>query len=276
MNRNTKLALAALLIGMFACNAPLVGLVPNTPVPSAIPATPTHEPTPTTVPTPASMDTAEGDLAYAAGKNLNVTAVVVVPTGPAPTIYLGTWGEGIYRSRDHGVNWIQLAGGAGQVTSLAIADDDPATLLIGTADMGVLRLTDDGPGSSEAPIGLQDTDVRSVAIDPVNPSVLYAGTIRGIYQSPDAGATWNQLGLADDEVDAIAFDESTGTVYAGTATDGLKMTTDGGVSWLNFSLSSTGVNALLTQSASPSVLYAATNGRGVARVAVGEVAVSRG
>ncbi len=269
MNTKTKAALATLLIALFACNAPIGVASLTTAVPSAVPPTPTQAPTPTAVPTPASIDAFVGRPLLLGGNSLAVTAVAVAPTTPDPTIYVGTWGGGVFRSRDHGETWTQVDSGPAQVTAMVVAPDDPTMVLVGTANMGVSSLKDHGQMMPMGSMNLVNADVRSVAIDPVRSARLFAGTMTGIYQSVDGGA-WTHLGLADDEVDAITIDGAAGTIYAGTAQHGIQMTADDGASWSTFSLPAIGVSGLWADSASPSVLFAGTDGRGVARVAIGK------
>src|SRR5262249_17334666 len=55
--------------------------------------------------------------------------------------------------------------------------------------------------------------------DPVNASIVYAGTSRGIYKSTDAGTTWHLAnnGLSNTSVSALATDHVTaGRLIAGT------------------------------------------------------------
>jgi len=268
MKTETKAALGVALIGMIACNAPVSGLVPITRTPAIISPAPTLQPSPTVLPTASSMDSAHGSAVLLATSHLEVTAVAVMPTGPDAAIYAATWGQGVYRSRDHGLSWTQIAAGPAQVTSLAISTDATPLILAGTANMGVARLSDAGNLGSFTSIGLSDVIVRSVGLDPVRKGRLLAGTDGGPYQSLDGGATWQPLGLGGEQVDDIVVDDVGGRLYAATASHGIQMTSDDGVSWVDFSLPTSGVNDLLSQPFSPPALYAATEGRGVARIMI--------
>ena len=68
--------------------------------------------------------------------------------------------------------------------------------------------------------GLPDnTGVQVLALDPINPSTLYAGTSFEVrmFKSTDMGANWSELsnGLTDLAVNALAIDP-TSTLYTGT------------------------------------------------------------
>ena len=77
-------------------------------------------------------------------------------------------------------------------------------------------------------------DVRALAIDPITPRTLYAGTYGGgVFKSTDAGATWSaaNTGLDSTGVTALAIDPNTpSTLYAGTG-GGVFKSTDAGATW---------------------------------------------
>ena len=77
---------------------------------------------------------------------------------------------------------------------------------------------------------------RSLAMDPSNPSILYAGTNQGeVYKTTDGGTHWNAVnnglpGLF--VITSIAIDpHNTQTVYLSTYGMGVYKTTDGGAHW---------------------------------------------
>lgn len=91
--------------------------------------------------------------------------------------------------------------------------------------------------------GLTNIDVRSLGIDPVNPSTLYAGTGNGVFKSSNGGASWQGSGLADRATTHLVIDfVNPNILYAGTACTSrvcfcserlLLKSTDGGASWSN-------------------------------------------
>jgi photosystem II stability/assembly factor-like uncharacterized protein len=110
----------------------------------------------------------------------------------------------------------------------------------------------------------------SLAIDPSNPSTLYAGTGNGVIESTSAGATWFRPGtnaLGFHAVTALEVDPtSPSTLYAGTRGGGVFKSEDAGVTWTTNStgaLTNALVAALLIDPNTPSTLYAGTLGNGV-------------
>ena len=86
--------------------------------------------------------------------------------------------------------------------------------------------------------GLNNLDVRALAIDPANNATLYAGTSNGPYKSTDGGATWHLLATSLNNVTALAIDsDNSDIVYMGRTGvaygcfDRLYKSFDGGLSW---------------------------------------------
>jgi photosystem II stability/assembly factor-like uncharacterized protein len=76
--------------------------------------------------------------------------------------------------------------------------------------------------------GLYGGSVNSLAIDPKNTQVIYAGTNGdGIFKSTDGGNSWNKIntGLTDTHIRSLAIDPTnTQIIYAGTGSGVFKST----------------------------------------------------
>src|SRR5438876_12230235 len=69
--------------------------------------------------------------------------------------------------------------------------------------------------------------IYSLAIDPVTPTVLFAGGANGVFKSVDGGATWSATPILPNSTQSLAMDPVTPTtMYAGTDS-GLFQSTDG-------------------------------------------------
>ena len=75
-------------------------------------------------------------------------------------------------------------------------------------------------------------DVKTIAIDYANPSIVYAGLLEGgVYKTNDGGQNWSPInqGLLDQTVQVIRIDPSANQiVYAGTKNGGFYKSVDGG------------------------------------------------
>jgi photosystem II stability/assembly factor-like uncharacterized protein len=106
-------------------------------------------------------------------------------------------------------------------------------VFIATTGQGIARaaLGDDGEWSVTTL--LSDQDVRCLAVDEHNPSVIFAGTQRqGVLRSDDGGHSWRNNGLAGQVVKSLAVSPTEpGTIYAGTRPAYLYVSRDGGELW---------------------------------------------
>src|SRR5438094_461849 len=122
--------------------------------------------------------------------------------------------------------------------------------------------------------------VQSLAIDPQNPTTLYASvegvavngvpTVDGVLKSTDGGANWSAVntGLSILSVVSLTIDpQAPTTLYAGTAGSGVFKSTDGGGTWaaVNSGLPTSilSVMALALDPQTPTTLYAGTFRDGV-------------
>ena len=103
--------------------------------------------------------------------------------------------------------------------------------------------------------GLNVVGVRTFAIDPVAPAIMYAGTeSEGVFVSKDAGSTWIRTAdLPAIPVNAFAVaDDGSGTVYV--ANDmGLFRSSDAGVTWTSVLWGS--ATSVAVERGSPSTVY---------------------
>jgi photosystem II stability/assembly factor-like uncharacterized protein len=82
--------------------------------------------------------------------------------------------------------------------------------------------------------GIDETDLKTASIDPNDTAVIYVGSAKSIFKSPDNGKTWKRLYIVrgtSTAVNVIAIDPAdTNVVYAGTQ-NGLLQSLDKGNSW---------------------------------------------
>jgi photosystem II stability/assembly factor-like uncharacterized protein len=114
------------------------------------------------------------------------------------------------------------------------------TILVATAGQGVLRSSDDGATWFRIPLGQAlefDAAVRSLAVHPDHPDVVFAGADIGLARSDDAGVTWARVGSPFDgmQVWSIAIDPNDpASMLVGTGAPSravLYRTADGGDTW---------------------------------------------
>jgi photosystem II stability/assembly factor-like uncharacterized protein len=162
--------------------------------------------------------------------------------GEPDHIYLGTTNSWLYESKDEGATWRRLArldASDGFVLDSIVVDSaDPSTLYVGAwkdSSDGGLWISHDGGRNWVRCAALKGESIHALAQAPSEPRTLFAGTLKGVFRSTDAGTTWEQISPAGDreihEVESLAVDPTNPEiVYAGTWHLPWK-TTDGGKTW---------------------------------------------
>lgn len=178
-----------------------------------------------------------------AGENQNavVTAILVDPRNSA-RLYAATWtrevsseGGGVFLSTDGGATWRDSGLGGHAVRALVQSASDPAMLVAGALD-GVYRSRDSGQTWWRiTPAG--DAELRnfdSLAIDPRDPQIIYAGTFHLPWKTTDGGAHWSAIhaGMIDDsDVLSVVTDRDNPRRIFASACSGIYRSNDGGAAW---------------------------------------------
>jgi photosystem II stability/assembly factor-like uncharacterized protein len=220
------------------------------------------------------------------GGFISITALAIDPRTPA-TVYAAEEVGGIqldfHKTIDGGANWALADTGLPLRERVSVVRVDPVTpaiLYAAAGREGVFKSMDGAATWAPASFGLTDLDVRSLAIDPVTPTTLYAGTPSGVFKSTDGGVSWSPAGsgIPPGVVSALVVDPVTPTtVYAGTgaavsgrpssgaAGAGVFKSLDGGASWvaINPGLLEPVIETLAIDPVTPARLYAGTAGGGV-------------
>ncbi|HZF12739.1 MAG TPA: hypothetical protein VFE33_28455 [Thermoanaerobaculia bacterium] len=112
------------------------------------------------------------------------------------------------------------------------------------------------------PIGPNGGPVYTLAIDPVTPTTLYAGTNGGVFKSVDGGASWTlaSRGLGNHLVVALTLDPHQPThLFAVTELGLVFRSTDGAATWQTATNAPTGgITSLVIDSQNPATLYASS------------------
>jgi photosystem II stability/assembly factor-like uncharacterized protein len=188
------------------------------------------------------------------------------------SICLGTAGWGVWHSADAGQSWTRHRAPFplnSRIQALAAHPKEPRTVLAG-GDTGLFASHDGGARWER--IGAQGAlpTIWSLAIDPVDPDILFAGTRpAGVWRSRDGGRRWEQLpvdiacecSIGIPFVTGLAIDpDDHRTVWAGVEIDGVFRSRDGGDTWthLDGGLFDPDIHALTLAATDPKRLYAST------------------
>ncbi len=201
----------------------------------------------------------------------SIGSIAVAPSDPS-IVYVGTGeanirgnvaqGNGIYKSADSGRHWTRVWAQDGQIGTMVVHPRNPDVAfaaVLGKAfaanpERGVYRTKDGGKTWQKVLSKDADTGASDVALDPQNPSIVFAGLWQtrrrpweltsggpgsGLYVSRDGGDTWVQLkekGLPEGiwgKVGVGVAPSDSRRVYALIEAEkgGLYRSNDGGETW---------------------------------------------
>jgi uncharacterized protein (TIGR03437 family) len=142
--------------------------------------------------------------------------------------------------------WLGPGNIGGRTRALLIHPANPSTMYAAGVSGGVWRTTNSGASWTPQADLLANIAVNSLAMDPGDPNVIYAGTgegyfnidgVRGagIFKTTDGGATWTRLAGTNNPSfyyvnDLVVSPVSSQRVYAATST-GVWRSLDGGANW---------------------------------------------
>jgi photosystem II stability/assembly factor-like uncharacterized protein len=158
------------------------------------------------------------------------------------TLYVGTYGAGIFKSADNGASWNAANAGLKAVPGgrLAVDLQNPRTLYLASGNR-IYQSTDAGTNWNASAWGVPDIGLTALAIDPQNPRTIYVGSAHGedprtggIFKTVDGGISWRALNTPDwGGVLSLTTDPSDSRiVYAGTDQWGVYKSQDGGETWV--------------------------------------------
>jgi photosystem II stability/assembly factor-like uncharacterized protein len=167
--------------------------------------------------------------------------IVIDPQNP-DLMFVSAWSVedqkagDLFRSSDGGKTWEALSAMRGKsIRALAIAASDSKVLTAGALD-GVYRSTDSGQKWERiSPAGHAEIkDIESIAVDPKNPNVVYAGTWHLAWKTDDGGITWHHITkgmIEDSDVFSIIIDSTNPSVVYASACSGIYSSDNGGESF---------------------------------------------
>jgi photosystem II stability/assembly factor-like uncharacterized protein len=164
----------------------------------------------------------------------------VAPSNASRLYAVGT-SQSVMTSFDAGQSWTQplLQFLSTQVDIQRVTADptDEKIVYLSTRAEGVWRSQDSGLSYVKRSTGLPNA-INALAIDPVNPAVIYAGAwftgSNGVFKSTDSGVSWTQVGagsLGTQAVLDIAIDPANSQKVWAALQGGLYRSTDGGATW---------------------------------------------
>lgn len=191
----------------------------------------------------------------------------VYPSGNfiSPSILWDEWNK--YKSKNKGANTAKGAnwtltgpsvvpangGGNGRLNCICFHPADPNTFWTGAPNGGIWKTTDGGNTWASLALNLlPNLSIADIAVDPVDPDIMYIATgdgygyevdyfwggtySAGVLKSTDGGLSWNATGLTylqsdNNIIQKLVVCKSNPQILLASARDGLWRSADAGVSW---------------------------------------------
>ncbi len=173
----------------------------------------------------------------------DVITHIIVDSRDSKRLFASTWslytgGGGVYRSNDSGRTWQNVGLAHETVRALAQSLTHPKTWLAGSLT-GVYRLTDEGANWERITPAKHDDlkNFDSVAFDPRDDNVIYAGTYHLPWKTTDGGKNWSPIskGMIDDsDVMSIIVDPANPQNVHATACSGIYHSTNSAEQWSKY------------------------------------------
>lgn len=172
----------------------------------------------------------EGVTLYPTGGPFGFDIIETIAVSPKGSIFVGTFGGGLFRSDDVGRHWEPASRGLRDkfIASLIILEEN--NVFVGTVRSGLFQSRDNGENWTPAGQGMENREVNTMVM--LASGDILAGTGFGPYISRNNGKSWEAFnkGLNDVRIHSLA-EAKDGTLFAATHGRGIFKRVRGGKQW---------------------------------------------
>lgn len=201
--------------------------------------------------------------------NFKVTSIIFNPQNNDELV-VSTFGNGVYKSKDHGRTWDTILTGPGATDIRFLYQDMHHVPVIwaGTHSMGIWKSNDRGTTWDDYNTNLDGLIMNGVVTDPKDPTILYAFAYGSVFRSQSRGLEWERLGkgLPNFEIKSLTVDPNKPEIlYATTDGVGAYKSIDRGDTWkaINNGLKYNRVFSLAIDPTNTKHLLAGSYGKGI-------------
>ncbi len=239
-----------------------------------------------------------GGSTWTTPDSLPFTAAIgcwLVPSKDPESIWVGTLGQGVFKSTDGGQTWQERNRGLGhlKINVLAAHPSNPLVLYAGTGQ-SLYQTQDGGATWIEMPVGLDLSDVTAFAIHPMYPAQMWVAfrqgkppvtTVNlgdpcgGFFASTDGGNSWGEqhgvmggtnILIANQCISSfLVFPGYTKLVWALEPDYGLMRFNTSTSRWDYISPQVSGINSAVIDPNNPNVLYLSSSNAGILKTTDG-------
>ena len=188
------------------------------------------------------------------------------------TVYLGTNGDGVFKSKDGGGTWNGANTGlAGVYIGRVVLDAQHPGTIYATSPSRLFKSQDNGATWSAGRWGAAGLWDVSLAVDPQNSNTIYAGApateyrAGGLFLSGDGGMNWSVANVFSPAMraehscggaDSLVLAQNPNALYVGSTWCGLYRSTDRGQTWTQLDALPDGmVEAIAIDPQNPDTIY---------------------
>jgi len=194
------------------------------------------------------------------GSDKDISSFAIDPT--QELLYAGSMVTGkLFRSEDYGDTWVLLNSGLPQtwINEIIINPKDNKVVYLATGN-GFYKSEDMAFTFKKKDAGLVDENIKTIAVDPTNFSIVYASSsIAGIFKTTDAASLWTQKssGLPFYSIISMQINPKTYDMFLGTEI-GIYSSKNSGKSYSLIGLEGKNIQCLAFDPSDPSYIYAGT------------------
>jgi photosystem II stability/assembly factor-like uncharacterized protein len=167
---------------------------------------------------------------------INVESLAIDPR-TRDRIYVGTWRQG-WRTDNGGKSWAQIANGMVLDTdmfSIHIDEQNPDNVWVSTCGW-VYNSTNRGDLWTRYRDGFNNRRIHDVETDPCDKTVVYAGSVAGLYRSHDGGKNWYPVTDESLVINSVVLHpQRPNRIVLGIEGDGVYLSEDRGKSFVRTS-----------------------------------------
>jgi photosystem II stability/assembly factor-like uncharacterized protein len=162
------------------------------------------------------------------------TSLVVSTNRQQPGLYAFGQGIGLQFSSDVGKTWVHADQGLGGSSVSVLIAHRTGSDLYAIVGQAVCKYDAQKRSWQSAANGLTGGTISSIAFDPDSSSIVYVGTLNGIFQSSNAGALWQPISpsLRFNPITFVDAHPSIRTRLLISTEQGIQISTDMGISWM--------------------------------------------
>ena len=173
-------------------------------------------------------------------------------------MYAGTSGQGVFRSDDSGLNWINVSSGLGNSTLVQSLAAEGNHIYAGTSSGGFFYSVNNGNDWIQSNQGISQQNIKTMITDG---DTVYAGCIfAGVFRSVNNGLNWSRFALGEGDLLYALFKNESNFLIG--LYGGIYRSTNNGINWF---ISQTGItnNNLRCFVQQGNEIYCGTYGGGV-------------